>query len=224
MKKIISPLFCAALFFAACNDETTTVSATSDAEKVTAFKDLDNCDSTIVGKLVYVKDSVKAFICTDEGWAAMSGAAVGNGKSGKDGVDGKNGKDGKDGVDGKNGKNGKDGSDGKDGASCTVAAIEDGYKVLCGGDSVGVLLNGAKGDSGAQGVQGIQGKAGESCTAKENKADGTERMARVPMNFRVPTRTWKIGLLRLRVIRVMVALQKLLMMALKLPVTIWMNP
>ena len=181
MKKIISPLFCAALFFAACNDETTTVSATSDAEKVTAFKDLDNCDSTIVGKLVYVKDSVKAFICTDEGWAAMSGAAVGNGKSGsdgsdgkdgKDGVDGKNGKDGKDGVDGKNGKNGKDGSDGKDGASCTVAAIEDGYKVLCGGDSVGVLLNGAKGDSGAQGVQGIQGKAGESCTAKENKADG----------------------------------------------------
>ena len=150
MKKIISPLFCAALFFAACNDETTTVSATSDAEKVTAFNDLDDCDSTIVGKLVYVKDSVKVFACTDDGWAAMSGAVA---------------------------KNASDGSDGKDGTSCSVKAIEGGYKVLCGGDSVGVLLNGTKGDSGAQGIQGvqgiqgIQGVTGESCSAKENKAE-----------------------------------------------------
>ena len=158
MKKFISPLFCAVLFFAACNDETTTVSATSDAEKVTAFKDLDDCDSTIVGKLVYVKDSVKVFACTDEGWAAMSGTVVENGSEGSDGKDGKDGNDGKD---GKNGKNGKDGSDGKDGVSCTVVAIEGGYKVLCGDDSVGVLLNGAKGDSGAQGIQGIQGVKGE---------------------------------------------------------------
>ena len=163
MKKIISPLFCAALFFAACNDETTTVSATSDAEKVTAFKELDDCDSTIVGKLVYVKDSVKAFMCTDDGWAAMTGAA-----------DGKNGK---------NGKNGKDGKDGEDGASCTVKAIEGGYKVLCDGDSVGVLLNGAKGDSGAQGesafalsgydgsleewLKSLKGEDGESCKLEQ---------------------------------------------------------
>jgi uncharacterized protein (TIGR02145 family) len=63
---------------------------------------------------------------------------------------------GKDGADGKNGKNGKDG---KDGTSCTVKPIEGGYKVLCDGDSVGVLLNGAKGDSGAQGIQGEDGNS-----------------------------------------------------------------
>ena len=144
MKKILLPLLGTVLFFAACGDENTTVVATSDAEKVKAFKDLDDCDSAIVGKLVYVKDSVKAFICTDDGWAAMSGAVVENGS---------------DGSDGKAGKDGKNGNDGKDGSSCTVKAIKGGYKVLCGGDSVGVLMNGAKGDSGAQ---GIQGEAGES--------------------------------------------------------------
>lgn len=147
MEKNLLPLLGAVLFFAACGDENTTVVATSDAEKVMAFKDLDDCDSAIVGKLVYVKDSVKAFICTDDGWAAMSGAVVENGSDGSDGKDGKAGKDG------------KNGTDGKDGSSCTVKAIKGGYKVLCGGDSVGVLKNGAKGDSGAQ---GIQGEAGES--------------------------------------------------------------
>ena len=150
MEKILLPLLGAVLFFAACGDENTTVVATSDAEKVMAFKDLDDCDSAIVGKLVYVKDSVKAFICTDDGWAAMSGAVVENGSDGSDGKDGK---------DGKAGKDGKNGTDGKDGSSCTVKAIKGGYKVLCGGDSVGVLMNGAKGESGAQ---GIQGEAGES--------------------------------------------------------------
>ena len=144
MRKILLPLLGAALFFVACGDENTTVVATSDAEKVKAFKDLDDCDSKIVGKLVYVKDSVKAFICTDDGWAGMSGAAVENSSEGSDGKDGKDGKAGK---------------DGKDGSSCTVKAIKGGYKVLCDGDSVGVLMNGAKGDSGAQ---GIQGEAGES--------------------------------------------------------------
>lgn len=179
MKKILSPLFCAALFFAACGDENTTVVATSDAEKVTAFEDLDDCDSTIVGKLAYVKDSVKAFICTDDGWAAMSGAVVENGSDGSDG------KDGKDGVAGKDGKAGKDGADGKDGASCTVKAIEDGYKVLCGGDSVGVLKNGTKGDSGAAGesafelsgyegtldewIESLKGENGTSCNIESDK-------------------------------------------------------
>lgn len=75
------------------------------------------------------------------------------GKDGKDGVDGK---DGRDGIDG------KDGVDGKDGTSCTVAILADnsGYKILCGGDSVGVLLHGLNGVDGKDGRDGVDGKDG----------------------------------------------------------------
>ena len=48
---------------------------------------------------------------------------------------------GEDGADGTNGTNGLNGT------SCEVKSLKtgDGYKVLCGGDSVGVLLNGKTG-------------------------------------------------------------------------------
>ena len=51
---------------------------------------------------------------------------------------------GEDGVNGVNGLNGKNGADGKNGTSCEVKALKNGsgYKVLCAGDSVGVLKNG----------------------------------------------------------------------------------
>lgn len=50
---------------------------------------------------------------------------------------------------GDNGKDGTDGADGANGTSCTVESLTDssGYKILCGGDSVGVLLNDANGES-----------------------------------------------------------------------------
>lgn len=80
------------------------------------------------------------------------------------------------GEDGKDGVNGVNGLNGADGASCEVKSLKDesGYKVLCGGDSVGVLLNGKTGATGKQGVAGATGakgdtgKTGESCTAQVN--------------------------------------------------------
>ena len=162
MKKFFSLLFCTTLFFAACDEELTTISGSS-AETATAFSDLEECNKSIVGKLVYVSDSTRMYACTDEGWAAFKVAAENgkNGSNGADGKDGTNGKNGKDGTNGKDGINGKDGKNGSDGVSCTVKAIDDGYKVLCGGDSVGVLLN------------GTDGAAGKSCTTKQVK-DGIE--------------------------------------------------
>ncbi|SHL29596.1 major paralogous domain-containing protein, partial [Fibrobacter intestinalis] len=73
-----------------------------------------------------------------------------------------------------NGKDGTDGEEGSDGKGCIAEAIENGYKILCGGDSIGVLLNGEQGEKGEQGERGIQGEKGEqgekgldgaSCTA-----------------------------------------------------------
>ena len=79
---------------------------------------------------------------------------------------GEDGADGKDGVDGKDGAQGEKGDQGE---SCTVEPITDGYKVVCGGDSVGVVLNGIngtpgeKGDPGKDGSDGENGKDGTSC-------------------------------------------------------------
>lgn len=52
---------------------------------------------------------------------------------------------------------------GKDGESCTMEALEskDGYKILCGGDSVGVVLNGKDGSDGKDGDDGKNGSAGK---------------------------------------------------------------
>lgn len=84
---------------------------------------------------------------------------VKNGEDGADGKDGTNGKDGKDGADGKNGTDGKDGIDGKDGSSCVVKPLDGGFKVLCDGDSVGVLVNGIDGKDGVKGDSGVAGKS-----------------------------------------------------------------
>ena len=99
-------------------------------------------------------------------------------------------------VDGANGINGVSGENGLNGSSCEVKALPDesgfkvmcggdsigvllngtscevkalsdesGFKVMCGGDSIGVVLNGVKGDSGV-GTQGPKGEDGKSCTAE----------------------------------------------------------
>lgn len=72
------------------------------------------------------------------------------------------------GEDSANGINGKDGVDGKDGESCIVETLKksSGYKVLCDGDSVGVLLSGHDGKDGVDGTDGVNGtdgKDGASC-------------------------------------------------------------
>lgn len=76
------------------------------------------------------------------------------------------------------GDDGVNGKDGADGASCKVSALKDGsgYKVLCGGDSVGVLLNGKNGATGKQGVAGATGAKGEAgkTGAKGDKGDRGE--------------------------------------------------
>ena len=62
---------------------------------------------------------------------------------------GEDGADGKDGVDGKDGAQGEKGDQGE---SCTVEPIDGGLKVVCGGDSVGVVLNGTDGENGKDGT------------------------------------------------------------------------
>ncbi len=65
-------------------------------------------------------------------------------------------------------------SDGKDGTSCLVEMLADssGYKVVCGGDSVGVVQNGKNGSDGKTGEKGDAGENGTACTV-EALSDGS---------------------------------------------------
>ena len=57
--------------------------------------------------------------------------------------------------------------------TCSAEALPDGsgFKILCNGDSIGTVLNGANGVPGTQGIQGVQGIQGE----KGDKGDTGEQ-------------------------------------------------
>lgn len=138
--------------------------------------ELPKCTTENEGAMIYALDSAAAYACINREWVSF------NGKDGADGKDGRDGKDGEDGAKGDKGDQGEkgdkgdagekgaQGDSGEAGASCTVEQLPDssGYKVLCGGDSVGVVLNGEKGDKGDQGEQGSKGEDGKSVEGAEN--------------------------------------------------------
>lgn len=87
-----------------------------------------------------------------------------NGSTGDKGDKGEKGDKGDDGASGDKGLKGDKGDPGEAGTSCTIASLASnaGYKVLCDGDSVGVLLNGEAGAgcSGKDVQNAVSGKSG----------------------------------------------------------------
>lgn len=176
----LKPLLAVAAMAAlsACGDEVTQVTEVTEVTQVVGMQVVDEgealpeCTAEKEGVMVYSMDSAAAYYCIGGKWVTMKGK---DGKDGRDGVDGKDGRDGIDGKDGTNGIDGKDGRDGVDGVngrdgtngvngtngtngingtSCTAVKIDNGYKLVCGGDSVGVVLNGADGINGTDGADG----------------------------------------------------------------------
>ena len=141
---------CASLALLACGDDvtkmTTVTNETTGMEVAASADSLGTCDSAAIGKMAFASSENAVYVCAATGWEALSKSA----------------------TDGKDGSDGKDGENGLDGASCTVKALASGlgYKVLCGGDSVGVILNGTNGKDGADGKDGENGLDGASCTVK----------------------------------------------------------
>ena len=138
-------------------------------------------------KIICNGDSVGVVLNGKDGKNGLDGL---NGANGKNGLDGQNGYscsaakkdsntvtiscqtaegvvsyDVKNGTNGKNGFNGTNGTDGKDGSSCNAVATTGGYKIVCGEDSVGIVLNGKDGTNGINGTNGTDGKDGTSCNA-----------------------------------------------------------
>ena len=180
-----------ALLLSACGgDVVTEVTEVNE----TGMKVLDKgekmpkCNADSEGDMIYALDSAGAFICIDKKWTSL------NGKDGEPGEKGDKGDKGDQGKKGDAGEKGDQGEKGEDGASCTAEALADssGYKIICGGDSVGVVLNGEKGDKGDQGEQGPKGDSGilkcPSYDASEQFCDF--RDGRVYRYVTIGTQTW----------------------------------
>lgn len=158
----LSGLCSAAFFLAACGDDVTKVSNVTNEvtgiEVVASADSLGKCTADRSGEMMFAQKENAVYVCVDSAWKNVSPA-------GKDGVDG---------ADGAKGEDGKDGENGKDGSSCVVSQLPNssGYKVVCGGDSVGVIFNGKDGLDGKDGIDGADGAKGEDGKNGENGKDG----------------------------------------------------
>ena len=133
------------MFFAACGDEVTTqVIQDNNMSIVSTTKELPKCTKDNEGEQAFVKGETAPRVCMDGKWFATS-------SGGKDTVI----------V--------KDTVVVKEKSTCTTKELKDksGVKIICGGDSVGVVLNGkdgANGKNGADGKDGANGKDGADCS------------------------------------------------------------
>ena len=119
----------------ACGDDTTNNNYSTVAIEDYTLKTLPKCDSTMEGQVGFVTTTEELMYCMDGECMNLNGA---NGAPGDSGAPGKPGDPGED---------------------CTAKQLNDksGYKIICGKDSVGVVLNGEKG------APGNPGDPGESC-------------------------------------------------------------
>jgi len=120
------------------------------------------------------------------------------GVKGDKGDPGEKGEQGEKGDAGEKGDQGDKGDKGEDGSSCTVELLPDssGYKVICNGDSIGVVLNGADGEKGEK---GDRGETGEQGPKGEDGDPGRDGIADYMIDYRdkqlyktltVGTQTW----------------------------------
>lgn len=147
----------AAFGLVACGDETTTNNYTTTEIEDIVSKKLPDCDKETKGKIYFVTDKEELQICMDGEWITTNG---------------EDGEQGEPGGKGEPGDKGDPGEKGDPGKSCTAKMLKDstGYKIVCGKDSVGVVLNGKKGEPGEP---GNPGNPGENCqmTAFKDKGD-----------------------------------------------------
>lgn len=144
-----------ASFYTAC-DESTTENITQvnqvGMDVVSAEKDLPECTAENEGAQAFVKGEYSARVCVDEDWVPMTSSVKDTVVLSGDTVYLAGGKDTvyvKD-------------SD----LSCKTEPLVDssGLKIICNGDSIGVVLNGAKGDAGEKGEKGDPGDESRGCS------------------------------------------------------------
>ena len=145
MKKIILAISLP-LVLAACGDDVTNDSVVK-AESFAEKADLPSCSEKYEGMFATIPSKGEIYFCTQKKWQPV--------------------------VSGKS-------ADGKDAEvempTCSTAELADksGFKVICGGDSVAVVKNGAKGDQGEKGEDGDPGSPGKEGEPGSKGAPGKD--------------------------------------------------
>ncbi len=144
------------LLAAGCGDDVTKTTVVEDTgiSQLAKGEAFPECDSSAAGEMLYAADSGKAYICTGKAWTPLTG------ESSADTVV----------LSKQDTLIIRDTLFGLNGESCTAEMLEDssGYKIVCGTDSVGVVLNGFDGTNGINGEKGEKGDDGESCTVADS--------------------------------------------------------
>ena len=124
MKKLALPITIAAALLAACGDTVENVYQTG-LEVVASEDDLPECSDENEGELAFVKGEAAVRVCVDGEWEATSQSV-------------------------------KDTVYMESDVSCKTEELKDksGLKIVCNGDSIGVVLNGADGKAGKDGKDG----------------------------------------------------------------------
>lgn len=150
------------IFLCSCGDEITTLTESqgNGVQNVAANDSLPICDSSNLGKIIFVQKSASLMFCGDEGWSSLKG------------TDGENGSEGELGevhksvdtifvnrvdtvfVDVRDTVLIVDSVFGIPGVGCNSEPIEGGHKIVCNGDSVGVVFDGRDGNVGSIGNDG----------------------------------------------------------------------
>ena len=154
-----------AFLLAACGDEVTTQVIQDNMSIVSTTKELPKCTKDNEGEQAFVKGEKSERICVDGKWESLNSS-------------------GKDTVLVKDTVVMKDTIVVKEKSTCTTKELKDksGVKIICGGDSVGVVLNG---QNGVNGKDGSNGKDGVSCSVA-NKTDSTVTIACGTDKFTIP--------------------------------------
>ena len=128
----------------ACGDEVTQINQTG-LDMVSSVEDLPKCTSSNEGEQVFVKEDGGVRVCSDGKWFATMGSA-GAGTADTIFVS----------------KNDTVFVGGD--FACTTEKLKDdsGIKIVCNGDSIGVVLNGADGKDGVDGAKGDTGEKGDT--------------------------------------------------------------
>lgn len=158
---------------AGCSDSTTATNSETQNEFY-SFEDLPNCTKRRVGEIAYIKDADSAYICSNGRWEEY--VPVDTVATEDDLLTCSKGNEGKTAFI-KSEKavftcskgswekvvNSSQDAGNYEPLGCTVEALDDlsGYRILCNGDSVGVIRNGDDGEKGDPGEQGIQGEMGD---------------------------------------------------------------
>lgn len=130
--------------FSGCGDESTTNNIDNTAVLAFDADSLPECAKANEGELAFNKTDNTLRVCYDAEWFVL------NGKPGQKGNPGDPGEQGDP------GKPGAQGQVGDDGTGCTVTTLKDstGLKLVCDGDSIGVIKHGKQGDPGNPGENG----------------------------------------------------------------------